>query len=298
MRLKQKTNKKLPFSIRRHAMFFFFFFRRFYSNLRFWQIFTITRNRVLDRFQYNKWYSCVAACVVLLFGVGCGSMATSKMPSSDSKDRQAVIEESPAPSIEAFTDIDGKEGSLKILFLGDGRGNFPGVRREFQAVVDTLSPLARQNYLHANFLLGPNLTKHNLESRIQKTQYSILYYAGHAGKKGRILPFADSNLNISEFLRIINQNPPKLLIMNACYTLGDPYKLDLATTMLLESGAIFTLGTNYFVEDDMPVRVFPQFFKSLVNGKTVGDALNDACRKAPHGLEQFFLLGDPSLHLK
>jgi len=216
----------------------------------------------------------------------------------DSKDSPTAGEARLAPPMDAFTDVHGKEGALKILFLGDGRGDLPGVRREFQAVLETLSPLAKKGYLHANFLLGPNLTKHKLESRVLKTQYSIVYYAGHTRESGRVLPFADSNLDTSEFLRIINQNPPGLLIMNACTSLGNPEKLDLMNALLIESGVIFAIGTSSVVRDDMPVKSFPQLFESLIRGRTLGDALSDAIRKDPHGLEQYFLLGDPSMRLR
>jgi CHAT domain-containing protein len=204
----------------------------------------------------------------------------------------------PTTLMEAFTDIEGKEGALKILFLGDGRRNLPGVHKEFQAVIETLSPLTRQGYLHANFLLGRNLTKHKLESRIQETRYSIVYYAGHAYKNGRILPFADSDLDTLEYLKIINQNPPGLLIMNACNTLGDAQKLDLMTTLFVESGVVFAIGTSYKIKDDMPAKVFPQFFYSLICGRTPGEALMDAIRIDPYNTEQYFFLGDSSMQLR
>ena len=250
--------------------------------------------------------------MILVIGVGCESMAASKAESSesrvireergvepaDSKDSPTDGEARPAPLMEEFTDIHGKQGALKILFLGDGRGDLPGVRREFQAVVETLSPLARQGYLHGNFLLGPNLTKNKLESLLLKTQYSIVYYAGHARESGRVLPFAGSNLDTLEFLRIINQNPPGLLIMNACYSLGDPVKLDLMKALFVDSGVIMAIGTSYFVRDDVPAKVFPQFFESLIHGRTPGEALFDAKRKDPDALMQYFFLGDPLTPLK
>jgi hypothetical protein len=293
-------------------MLFFLLLRRLNRTMKFRYMFTTIRNRVPGCFRNDRWFSCVAACVILVIGVGCESMATSKTESSesrvireergvepaDSKVSPTEGEARPAPPMEAFTDIHGKEGALKVLFLGDGRGDLPGVRREFQAVLETLSPLARQGYLHANFLLGPNLTKHKLESRVLKTQYSIVYYAGHTRESGRVLPFADSNLDTLEFLRIINQNPPGLLIMNACTSLGNPEKLDLMTPLLIESGVVFAIGTSSVVRDDMPVKSFPQLFESLIRGRTFGEALSDAIRKDPHGLEQYFLLGDPSMRLR
>ena len=278
-------------------MLFFLSLRRLIRILKFWQMFTITRNRVLGCFRYGRWFSC-AACVVLVIGVGCESTAPSKMESSDSIDRPPSAEARPAPPIEFFTDIEGKEGSLKILFLGDGQGNLPGVRREFLEVFKALSPLALMDYVHANFLLGPNLTKHNLESRILKMQYSIVYYAGHAHENGHVLPFADSNLDTLEFLRIINQNPPGLLIMNACKTLGDPVKLDLMKALIVESGVVMAIGTSYVIKDDMPAKVFPQFFESLIRGRTVGEALMDARGKDPYNTKQYFFLGDPSMYLR
>jgi hypothetical protein len=258
----------------------------------------------------------VIACVISALSLSDGEGDFSSAQSPDSSESRVIREERgvkqmdsedspaaggarrPAPPMDSFTDIHGKDGALKILFLGDGRGDLPGVRREFKAVVETLSPLARQGYLHADFLLGPNLGNGKLESRVLKTEYTIVYYAGHTRENGRLLPFADSNLATLEFLRIINQNPPGLLIMNACTSLGDPQKLDLMKALLVESGVVFALGTSAVVRDDMPAKVFPQFFESLIRGKTVGEALSDATRKDPHGLEQYFLLGDPSMRLR
>lgn len=254
------------------------------KRLKFRRMLSPIRNRVLRCFRYHKSFSCAAACVVLSIGVGCESMTTSKTL--------------PEPPLSAFTDIYGKAGSLKILFLGDGRGDLPGVQREFQAVVETLSPVAKRGYLHANFLLGPNLTRYRLESKVQNTQYSIVYYAGHLRKKGHVVPLADSNLDTLEFLRIIHQNPPGLLIMNACNSLGDPVTLDLMHDLFQESGVVLAIGTSTVVQDDMPAKVFPQIFESLIDGKTVGEAMSDARRKYPHALDQYFLLGDPLTPLR
>jgi hypothetical protein len=279
-------------------MLFFLYLRRLNRTLKVRQTFTITRNRVLGCFRHDRWFSCAAACVVLVIGVGCESIAPSKMESSESKDRPPPGEVIPVRPIEYFTDIEGKEGSLKILFLGDGQGNLPGVRREFLAVIMVLSPLMLQDYLHVNFLLGPNLTKQNLKNRIQMTRYSIVYYAGHTRANGHVLPFADSNIDTLEFLRIVNQNPPGLLFMNGCNTLGDPVKLDLMKALTKESGVVMAIGTSHFVEDNIPAEVFPQFFESLIlRRKTIGDSLVDAKQKSHRGLPQYFILADPAMRL-
>jgi hypothetical protein len=202
----------------------------------------------------------------------------------------------PAP-VRPLTDIDGKDGSLTILFLGDGRGNLQGVSREFRAIIEVLSPLEKEGYLHVNFLVGRNLTKQNLESRILETKYAVIHYAGHAFEKGHVLPFADSDLDTREFLTIVNRNPPTLLVMNACNSLGDPESLDLMKSLFVDSSAIFVIGTSWVVQDSVQADLFPHFYEALIRGSPVGDAFNYVMQKHPRSLVQYFLLGDPSIRL-
>jgi CHAT domain-containing protein len=201
-------------------------------------------------------------------------------------------------AIRALTDIHGKEGALKILLLGDGRGDLLGVRNEFQAILDSFSPLESQGYLEATFLIGSDLTTQKFKFSVLNTHYSIIHYAGHALQNGLILPFADSDVDTMEFIAIIKQNSPTLLVMDACNSLGDPKDLDLMTPLFVDSGAVFVIGTSSTVRDDLPAEVFPLFYGRLIRGRSFGEAFNDAEREHRGYLENYFLLGDPSLGLR
>jgi hypothetical protein len=87
------------------------------------------------------------------------------------------------------------------------------------------------------------------ELRVSNTRYTIIHYAGHTMGNGLVLPFADSDVDTREFIRIVNQNPPTLLVMDACNSLGDPEELDLATPLLIDSGAVFAVGTRCLVPE-------------------------------------------------
>lgn len=198
---------------------------------------------------------------------------------------------------DAFTDIQGKEGALKILLLGDAREDLPGVRKEFAAIIDSFWPLTSQGYLHAKFLLAKNLTLPNFKLAVSSTRYTIIHYAGHTLQNGFLLPFADGDLETMAFLAIVNQNPPTVLVMDACNSLGDPEDLDLMTPVFVDSGAIFAIGTSSIVRDDLPAEAFPIFYANLIRGKPFGQAFNEAEREHRGHLRQYFLLGDPSLTL-
>jgi hypothetical protein len=209
---------------------------------------------------------------------------------------------------ETLNDINGKEGALKLLLLGDGRGDLLGVRQEFRAIVQELWPLQILGYLHVNFLVGQDLTAKNLQSRVLKTHYTIIHYAGHTLQNGRVLPFSECELDTMEFIRIVNLDPPTLLVMDACNALGDPEDLDLATPLCVDSKAIVVLGTSSIVRDDLPRKVFPSFYQALIRGKSFGLAFQEAAVMAtsvegerggvPEFIKQCFLLGDPSLVLR
>jgi hypothetical protein len=100
-----------------------------------------------------------------------------------------------------------------------------------------------------------------------------------------------------EFWGIIKQNPPAFLIMDACNSLGDPKDFDLATPLLIDSGAVFAIGTSSIVRDDLAAEVFPAFYEGLILGRTFGEAFNDAEREHRGGLVQYLFLGDPSAKL-
>ena len=208
---------------------------------------------------------------------------------------------------EQLADINGRPGSLKLLLIGDGRGDLEGVRDEFHAIVTSLSPLQRQGYLHVSFLLGANLTVDNVRGRIDATRYHIVHYAGHTFDQGLVLPFADGDTDVGDFIAIISRNPPTLLVVDACSALGSPEDLDLATPWCVRSGAIMVVGTSALVQDDAPAKVFPRFYTSLVRGAPLGVALQEAgilalVNEGPNAgvrglVAQCFVLGDPSLVL-
>jgi hypothetical protein len=195
---------------------------------------------------------------------------------------------------DTLADIYSEAPAFTILFLGDGKGDLPGVRNEFRAIVDRLFWLISEGHLLVNFLVGTSLTRQNLEARIKQTNYTIIYYAGHTRESGSVLSFAEGDLPTRDFLKIVGQNTPVVLVMNACNSLGRPHELELMGPLLFESDAILAIGTSYVVRDDMPSKVFPFFFDSLFRGRTFGDAFLEARSKDPSGLPQYFLLGDPA----
>jgi CHAT domain-containing protein len=199
---------------------------------------------------------------------------------------------------DLLTDIEGKEGSLKVLLLGDARGDLPGVRKELEAIIGSFSPLRMRGYLQAKFLLGKELTVPGFKAVVSSTRYTIIHYAGHTLQNGLVLPFADADLETTRFLAIVKQNPPTLLVMDACNSLGDPEDLDLMTPLCVDSGAIFAIGTSSVVCDDLPAEAFPIFYAGLIRGRPIGLAFNDAERQHRGYLRPYFLLGDPSLTLR
>ena len=200
---------------------------------------------------------------------------------------------------------------LKMQVLADPRGDLSAAYEEGVAIKNEVSSF--EDWLDVS-LKTTEITTDYAKAKIRN--FDIVHYAGHAEhntarpeESGWLLK--DGSLRASEVMAMAGSRPmPALVFSNACQTgQTDAWKLDsdystrifgMANAFLL-SGVQHYIGTFWEIPDEAGALFAQAFYRSLVGGATIGEALRAARRELieKYGEDtivwaSYMLYGDPT----
>ena len=205
------------------------------------------------------------------------------------------------------------EPPLKTLILADPRGDLKSAYNEGVEIQNFMDK--KQNILNAA-LLSDNITPDAISSKLRN--FDIVHFAGHAdyndanpGDSGWLL--SQGVMKASDFMKISTTGiMPALVFSNACqsarteeWTLTNNFQdeiFGLANALIL-SGVKHYIGTFWEILDEPGRKFALEFYKALLSGATVGEAVHRA-RLAlidSYGEESivwasYLLYGDPTFN--
>lgn len=184
-----------------------------------------------------------------------------------------------APRLREDTNSRGFNLPLRVLIIADPTENLPSAAQEGRELKAMLS---RVPALKVNLIGGAVVTSGRLPSTLAK--YDIVHYAGHSvydavtpGKSGWLL--SDGMLTAEDLRKL--QRPPVLVFSNSCQAgatapwENEEQAFGLGSTFI-ESGVKRYIGTFWSVYDETSLRFAATFYRHLVVGATIGDALQYA----------------------
>ena len=200
---------------------------------------------------------------------------------------------------------------LKMQVLADPRGDLSAAYEEGVAIKNEVSSF--EDWLDVS-LKTTEITTDYAKAKIRN--FDIVHYAGHAEhntarpeESGWLLK--DGSLRASEVMAMAGSRPmPALVFSNACQTgQTDAWKVDsdystrifgMANAFLL-SGVQHYIGTFWEIPDEAGALFARAFYRSLVGGTTIGEALRAARRELieKYGEDtivwaSYMLYGDPT----
>jgi len=221
-------------------------------------------------------------------------------------------------------DAPNQEGDqIRICLVGDPKGNLPNARGEIENLQEILEDKVnefQENYKFENeivALVGSKATKETVLFDIlynEKADWDILHLATHArGLTGSDEPLrlelTEHELTVTDFEGMAVR---PLVFLNACgsgseskearQALRDRIAKEAGPT-LLEKGARGFVGTLWEVPDKNASKFAEEFYRSLVDGSSFGEA----ARQARHHLQEhragsthlsYVLYGNPDQKLK
>jgi CHAT domain-containing protein len=204
------------------------------------------------------------------------------------------------------------EKPVKMLIIADPRGDLEASYKEGVRLRDELDTI--QEKIKTN--LRSSLVDVHYVKKVLR-DFDILHYAGHAdydindpSKSGYIL--ADGKLMASDIVKMIGSRPlPSLVFSNACksghtdmWQVGDDYETSiygLANAFLL-AGVQHYIGTFWDVQDEPSLYFSLDFYRELMNGEMVGEAIRKARLKSIERYGEdtviwasYTLYGDPTV---
>jgi CHAT domain-containing protein len=164
--------------------------------------------------------------------------------------------------------------------------------------------------------IGSEITKKNFLTALS-SGYDIIHYAGHAefDKKEpdrSFLKFKDGFCYAYEIRQFITDNPPKLAFINACSSARETHEsmskyetnIPSLARVFLYAGVNAYIGSMWSVHDSSAAAFAIWFYKYLIDGYTIGDAMRRARiniykkgTKNDVGWSPFILYGDPETRL-
>jgi len=172
---------------------------------------------------------------------------------------------------------------LKMQILADPRGDLKAAYEEGIAIKNEVGNF--DDWLDVS-LKTTDITTDYAKAKIRN--FDIVHYAGHAEhntdnpeQSGWLLK--DSKLSAAEIMKLAGSRPmPALVFSNACQTgQTDAWRLDenygsrifgVANAFLL-SGVQHYIGTFWEIPDEAGALFAKSFYRNLVNGVTIGEAL-------------------------
>lgn len=205
--------------------------------------------------------------------------------------------------------------TVKVLVVGDPKGDLPGARAEAVSVAARLRDLGDVEVEE----LIENVTYDRVSRELDTTNYDILHYAGHAHydqvRRASGLVLDDATLTAEDLST--RRFFPQLIFANACNSAEtgdarDSYSGAQATRDLvggtLRAGVRTFIGSSWVVEDNVAATFAGSFYETVVgldeDGRRmpVGEAVRRAREAvvATHGLEAhgwagYALYGSPWL---
>ncbi len=175
---------------------------------------------------------------------------------------------------------------LKMQILADPRGDLPAAYQEGIAIQNEVAKF--EEWLDVT-LKTTDITQDYAKGKIRN--FDIVHYAGHAEHNTEhpeqsAWLLKDGKLTAAEIMTMAGSRPmPALVFSNACQTgQTDSWKLDenfgdrifgVANAFLL-SGVQHYIGTFWEIPDEAGSLFARSFYRSLVDGATVGEALRQA----------------------
>lgn len=215
---------------------------------------------------------------------------------------------------------------LRILIVGDPSRdeppyylppfehlqNLPGARKEANELARLLSNVKG---VEVKLLCGKEINTVSLLSELS-SNYDFIHYTGHAifaqadpMESGLVLH--DGIVRAYEIIQSIDsEQPPLLAFVNACESSQETnwgYEIKYENQVFGLASAFLQHGTNYVgslwpLHDDPAVEIAIDFYKSIFEGRTFGEALRRARKKSydKYGQEEiawasYILYGDPSI---
>ncbi len=175
---------------------------------------------------------------------------------------------------------------MKMLVIADPRGDLEASYREGVRLRDTLD--------HSQDTVEVHLRSSTVDVEFLKgtlRDYDVLHYAGHAdydianpSDSGFLMQ--DGRLKASDIINMIGPSPlPSLVFSNACksghtdmWKVGEDYETEiygLANAFLL-AGVQHYIGTFWDVQDEPSLYFSIDFYKELIDGAMVGEAVRKA----------------------
>ena len=203
--------------------------------------------------------------------------------------------------------------NIRMLFISDPKGDLAGAKQEVEKIVGILG--SEMPGLEISTMVGKEADHFNLLSAI--CDYDIIHFACH-GKfnvkepEKSFIYLSDGELYAGELANRLSVKPPLIAFVNACesgrldnrgFFQYDGRIAGLANSFI-SAGVQCFLGSPWPVYDDAAAHFAIQFYKSLVEGKTVGRSVLES-RKSVFDKFQlnriawasFVLYGNPSIKI-
>jgi len=216
-------------------------------------------------------------------------------------------------------DISTKK-SINFLVIGNPRDkdpdySLPAASKEVEKIVKLLKQFKN---VKVTLLHGKSATKSNVLKELRKGIYNFIHFAGHASfnietiEESSLL-LADDLLYAKEIMEILRDSPPILAFINACEsskTIIPDGEISFESNIYGLASAFFSVGTFYIgalwpIHDDSAIEIAREFYKRLLNGQSIGSALQSAKLyvREKYGYTEiswltYILYGDPTLTLK
>lgn len=200
---------------------------------------------------------------------------------------------------------------LKILIIADPKGDLEASYYEGEKLK---SELVKKKKLVEVQMRSSDVNVNFLKGALR--EFDVVHYAGHAdydvknpSNSGFLM--ADGKLKAADVMKMIGSKPlPSLVLSNACrsghtdiWKVGKDYESEifgLANAFLL-AGVRHYIGTFWDVQDEPSFYFALEFYKELINGESVGEAVRKARQKLIdiYGDEaviwaSYMLYGDPT----
>ncbi len=202
--------------------------------------------------------------------------------------------------------------TMKLLFIANPRLDLPSTEKEIEYVMDRLESDAS-----IDALVGKDANNVNVLGALRSGGYDIIHYAGHAvfspdaPDESALLLAGEGRLYAQEVKRALQGRP--VVFLNACssskevmneagtsYTGSDTEGLSSAFIL---GGALGLIGTAWPVYDTSAAVFASTFYRHLLGGATLGEAMRDArrhlreTRPTDINWASFILYADPTLQL-
>lgn len=216
-------------------------------------------------------------------------------------------------NIAASDQRDSRYEKLKILMIGNPSEDLDESQQETEILYQNMLNIKKTEITK---YVGTEITKRNFLTALTKG-YNIIHYAGHAEFNKQepdrsLLKFKDGFCYAYEIRQFLSDNPPLLAFMNACSSARESdmqtskYETNIPSLarVFLYAGVRAYIGSMWPVHNSSAAAFAILFYKYLINGHTIGDAMRRARiniyqkgTKNEVGWSPFILYGDPETRL-